>query len=93
MWSEHVETKLLQVGFGNVVVSARILAILVPDSAPNRRLREEARQESRLIDATQGRKTRSMVLMDTGHVILSAVQFETLAKRFEQFADEEPAEQ
>ena len=74
---------LLQIGFGNVVVADRVLAILVPDSAPNRRLREEARNMNRLVDATQGRRTRSVLLMDSGHIILSAVQFDTLANRFE----------
>lgn len=77
-------TKLLPVGFGNMVVAARVVAILVPDSAPNRRLRDEARSAGRLIDATQGRRTRSMVLMDSGHVVLSAVQFDTISKRFEE---------
>jgi hypothetical protein len=74
--------KLLQIGFGNVVVAERILAILVPDSAPNKRLRDEARSEHKLIDATQGRRTRSVIVMDSGHVVLSAIQYETLARRF-----------
>ncbi|WP_353743135.1 DUF370 domain-containing protein [Dethiosulfatarculus sandiegensis] len=71
-------------GFGNSVVARRVLAIVNPASSPMKRLREEARQARRLVDATQGRRTRSIVLTDSGHVILSSVQTETLSLRFEQ---------
>ncbi|MGD8560994.1 MAG: DUF370 domain-containing protein [Desulfarculaceae bacterium] len=76
--------KLLNLGFGNSVVARRVLAIVNPASAPMKRLREEARQARRLVDATQGRKTRSIVVTDSGHVILSAVQADTMAQRYEQ---------
>jgi regulator of extracellular matrix RemA (YlzA/DUF370 family) len=76
--------KLMNLGFGNLVVAKRILAVLNPSSSPMKRLREEARSAGLLLDATQGRRTRSLVIMDSGHVILSSVQVETVAVRFEQ---------
>lgn len=74
--------KLLNVGFGNFVVSTRVVAIVSPTSSPMRRLREDARQEGRLIDATQGRKTRSIIITDSNHLVLSAIQAETVGQRF-----------
>jgi regulator of extracellular matrix RemA (YlzA/DUF370 family) len=74
--------KLLNVGFGNSVVSRRIVAIISPNAAPIKRLRDEAKEDRRLIDATQGRKTRSVIITDSNHVILSAIQSETIALRF-----------
>jgi hypothetical protein len=74
--------KLINVGFGNSVVSRRIVAIISPNAAPIKRLRDEAREEKRLIDTTQGRKTRSVIITDSNHVILSAIQSETIAQRF-----------
>lgn len=82
--SGKVSGKLLNMGFGNSVVARRVLAIVNPASSPMKRLREEARQARRLVDATQGRRTRSIVITDSGHVILSSVQTETLSQRFEQ---------
>jgi len=73
---------LLNIGFGNFVVGGRIIAIVNPSSSPMRRLREDARQAERLIDATQGRKTRSIIISDSNHVILSAIQAETVGQRF-----------
>jgi len=73
--------RLLNIGFGNFVVSARVVAIVSPSSSPMRRLREDARQSGRLIDATQGRKTRSILVTDSNHVILSAIQAETIGQR------------
>lgn len=73
---------LLNIGFGNYVVSGRVVTIVNPTSAPMRRLREDARQEGRLIDATQGRKTRAIIVTDSNHVILSAIQAETIGQRF-----------
>lgn len=73
---------LLNIGFGNFVVSGRVVAIVNPSSSPMRRLREDARQEGRLIDATQGRKTRAIIVTDSNHVILSAIQAETVGQRF-----------
>jgi len=74
--------KLVNIGFGNSVVSRRVIAIISPSAAPIKRLRDEARDEKRLIDATQGRRTRSLIITDSNHVILSAIQAETLAQRF-----------
>ncbi len=73
--------KLLNIGFGNTVVAERVVAIVNPSSAPMKRLREEAKQNSKLIDATQGRRTRSIVITDSNHVILSAIQAETISQR------------
>nr|WP_319779572.1 DUF370 domain-containing protein [Maridesulfovibrio sp.] len=73
---------LLNIGFGNFVVSSRVIAIVNPSSSPMRRLREDARQEGRLVDATQGRKTRSIIVTDSNHVILSAIQAETIGHRY-----------
>ena len=74
--------RLVNVGFGNSVVSRRVIAIISPSAAPIKRLRDEARDERRLIDATQGRRTRSVLITDSNHVILSSIQSETLAQRF-----------
>jgi len=73
--------KLLNVGYGNVVVAARVVAVIGPSAAPIKRLREEARDRGKLVDATQGRKTRSVIVTDSDHVLLSAVQAETIAQR------------
>ncbi len=73
--------KLLNIGFGNTVVADRVVAIVNPSSAPMKRLREEAKNNSKLIDATQGRRTRSIVITDSNHVILSAIQAETISQR------------
>lgn len=80
---------LLNIGFGNFVVSNRVIAIVNPSSSPMRRLREDARQSARLIDATQGRKTRSIIVSDSNHVILSAIQAETIGQRFSDEGDDE----
>lgn len=77
-----VAGKLLNIGFGNYVVANRVIAIVNPNSAPMKRLKEEAKDTKRLIDATQGRKTRSIIITDSNHVILSAIQAETVAQRF-----------
>ncbi|THB64450.1 MAG: DUF370 domain-containing protein [Desulfovibrio sp.] len=76
--------RLLNIGFGNYVASERVIAIVNPSSSPMRRLREDARQEGRLIDATQGRKTRSIVITDSNHVLLSAIQADTVGQRYSQ---------
>ena len=72
---------LLNVGYGNVVVASRVVAVVAPGAAPVRRLRTEARDRTKLIDATRGRKTRSVIVTDSDHVILSAVQPDTLVDR------------
>ncbi len=78
---------LLNIGFGNFVAVNRIVAIVNPASSPMRRLREDARSENRLVDATQGRKTRSILVTDSNHVILSGIQAETISQRFSQEDD------
>ena len=75
-------SKLLNVGFGNMVVASRVVAIVTPGSAPMKRLKEGAKDAGKLIDATQGRRTRSIVITDSDHIILSAVQAETVTQRF-----------
>ena len=74
---------LINIGYGNMVSSDRIVAVVSPESAPIKRLIQEARDEGRAIDATCGRKTRAVIIMDSEHIILSAVQPETVAGRLE----------
>lgn len=76
-----MELKLINIGFGNVVVAQRVVAIVAPESAPIRRIKEDARNQAKLIDATYGRRTRAIIVTDSNHVILSAVQPETMAHR------------
>ena len=76
-------TKLLNVGYGNMVVVARVIAIVDPGSAPMKRLKDEAKQAGKLVDATNGRRTRSIIVTDSDHVVLSAIQTETIAQRLE----------
>jgi len=73
--------KLINVGFGNVVVANRIVAIVSPGSAPIKRMKEAAREKGKLIDATCGRRTRAVIITDSDHIILSAIQPETVANR------------
>ncbi len=73
--------KLINIGFGNIISASRVIAIVSPESAPIKRIIQEARDSSILIDATYGRKTRAVIIADSGHVILSAVQPETVANR------------
>lgn len=75
--------RLLNIGFGNVVVADRIVAIVSPGSAPIKRLKEDAKEQGRLIDATYGRKTRAIVVTDSNHVVLSAINPETAALRMQ----------
>lgn len=73
--------KLINIGFGNMVSASRLVAIVGPESAPIKRMVQEARDRGSLIDATYGRRTRAVIIMDSDHVILSAVQPETVANR------------
>ena len=73
---------LINIGFGNVVSASRVIAVVSPGSSPIKRLRDEAGERGKLIDATQGRKTRSIVITDSDHIILSALQVETITQRF-----------
>jgi hypothetical protein len=76
-----MEGRLINIGFGNTVISHRVVAVVMPGSSPMKRLRERATQADRLIDATHGRKTRSIIITDSNHVILSAVHTDTLSQR------------
>jgi hypothetical protein len=75
--------KSIGIGFGNIVMSGRIIAVLTPDSAPSKRLKERAKAEDKLLDATNGKKTRSLIITDSDHVIMSAINSETIAARIE----------
>jgi extracellular matrix regulatory protein A len=89
-----MEHRLINVGFGNAVLASRVLAVVNPKSSPMKKLREEAKEQKRLIDVTEGRRTRSIIILDSNHVILSSVQPETITLRFsappgkERFEDE-----
>ena len=74
--------RLLNIGFGNVVNTDKIVSIITPDSAPAKRLIQKAKEEDRIVDATQGRRTRGIILVDGNKVILSSLQPDTLAGRF-----------
>lgn len=76
-----MDIKLLNIGFGNTVIANRVVAIVSPGSAPMKRLKEDAKQTSKLVDATMGRRTRAIIITDSGHVILSGIQAETIALR------------
>ena len=75
--------QLINIGFGNIVSADRIISIVSPESAPIKRIVQEAKENKTAVDATYGRRTRAVIIMDSGHVILSAVQPETVAGRFE----------
>ncbi len=83
--------KLLNIGFGNMVAAPRIVAVIAPDSAPVKRMVQEARDASHLVDATAGRRTRAVLMMDSGHIILSAIQPETIAGRLQNDSEEAKA--
>ncbi|WP_251422085.1 extracellular matrix/biofilm regulator RemA [Veillonella agrestimuris] len=85
--------QLLNIGFGNMVSANRVIAIISPESAPIKRMVQDARDKSLLIDATYGRKTRAVLVMDSGQIVLSAIQPETVANRIVQHeVEEESAE-
>lgn len=73
--------RLINIGFGNIVMANRVIAIVSPESAPIKRIIQEARDSARLIDATYGRRTRAVIITDSDHVILSSIQPETVANR------------
>ena len=85
--------KLVNIGFGNVVAAGRIVAIVSPDSSPIKRIIQDAKEKSTLIDATYGRRTRAVIITDSEHVILSAVQPETVAARADPDTDMEEDEE
>ena len=76
-------SQLLNVGFSNIVIVNKVVAIIHADSASGKRLRTEAKNEGRLVDATQGKKTRSVIITDSNHLILSCIRAESLSKRLE----------
>ena len=85
--------KLINIGFGNMVSAGRLVAIVSPESAPIKRIIQDARDRGTLIDATYGRRTRAVLVTDSDHVILSAVQPETVANRIIDYEDEEELEE
>ncbi|MDD4797604.1 MAG: DUF370 domain-containing protein [Eubacteriales bacterium] len=85
-----MDIKFINIGFGNIVSANRIIGIVSPDSAPIKRIIQDARDAGRLVDATYGRRTRAVIIMDSDHVVLSAVQPETVANRL--VNDTEPVE-
>ena len=82
-----MEQNLLNIGFGSTVIADRVVAIVSPNSAPMKRLKDEAKNDKRLIDATHGRRTRSIIVMDSNHIVLSAIQAETVSQRFSTLRD------
>ncbi len=83
---------LINIGFGNMVVAGRIVAILAPDSAPIKRIVQDARDNACLIDATYGRRTKSVIITDCDHIILSSLQPEAVSGRISDYKDEEENE-
>ncbi|MBN2881933.1 MAG: DUF370 domain-containing protein [Clostridia bacterium] len=81
--------KLINIGFGNMVSTSRIISIISPESAPIKRMIQEARDKGSLIDATYGRRTRAVIVTDSGHVVLSALQPETVGHRLDDKTAEE----
>lgn len=87
-----MDQKMLNIGFGSTVVACRVVAVVSPNSSPMKRLKDEAKEDRRLIDATHGRRTRSIIVMDDNHIVLSAIQSETISQRFSILADGDKAE-
>ena len=85
--------KLINIGFGNMVSANRLVAIVSPESAPIKRIIQDARESGSLIDATYGRRTRAVIITDSDHIILSAVQPETVANRIHDYDDDEEDEE
>ena len=88
-----MEMRLINIGFGNIVAAHRIIAIIGPESAPIKRIIQEGKERGVVIDATYGRRTRAVLIVDSNHIILSAIQPETIAKRLYQAGVEEQEEQ
>ncbi|MBR4110137.1 MAG: DUF370 domain-containing protein [Clostridia bacterium] len=84
--------KFINIGFGNIVSAHRLIAIVSPESAPIKRIIQDARDNGKLIDATYGRRTRAVIIMDSEHVILSAIQPETVANRLDKDATDDIAD-
>ena len=88
-----MDQRMINVGFGNAVLAGRVLAVVNPKSSPMKKLREEAKEQRRLIDVTEGRRTRSIIILDSNHVVLSSVQPETITLRFTASLDRRDDEQ
>jgi extracellular matrix regulatory protein A len=84
-----MKTTLINIGFGNAVSAERVIAVITPISASGKRIREEAKENNMLIDATHGRKTRAIMIMDSNHVVLSAMNPETLTNRLNNESEEQ----
>ncbi|MBE5816789.1 MAG: DUF370 domain-containing protein [Clostridiales bacterium] len=80
-------SKFMNIGYGNIVAASRVIAIISPDSAPIRRVIQDAKDKGRLVDSTYGRRTRAVIITDSDHVILSSVQPETIINRFNAIDD------
>ncbi len=77
-----MEQNLLNIGFGSCIVADQVVAIISPNSAPMKRLKDEAKEDRRLVDATHGRRTRAIIVTESNHIFLSAIQAETISQRF-----------
>ncbi|MFU8818338.1 MAG: DUF370 domain-containing protein [Desulfurivibrio sp.] len=77
-----MDQRMINVGFGNAVAAGRVLAVVNPKSSPMKKLRDEAKEQKRLIDVTEGRRTRSIIILDSNHLVLSSVQPETITLRY-----------
>jgi len=77
-----MDGRMINVGFGNSIVASKILAVVNPHSSPMKKLKDEAKRSNRLLDVTEGRRTRSIIILDSNHVVLSSVQPETIMQRF-----------
>lgn len=84
-----MDNRLVNVGFGNSIKANRVLAVVNPGSSPIRKLKDEAKREKKLIDVTEGRRTRAILILDSGHLVLSSVQPETINQRFAALASAE----
>ena len=85
--------KLINIGFGNMVSAGRLIAIVSPESAPIKRIIQDAKERGTLIDATYGRRTRAVLIMDSDHIILSAIQTETVANRMVEVSEDEEVQE
>jgi extracellular matrix regulatory protein A len=78
----NLNSKLVNIGYGNIISADRVVSIVSPESAPIKRIITDARERGQLVDATYGRRTRAVIIADSGHIVLSAIQPETVANRF-----------
>ncbi|MEA1933420.1 MAG: DUF370 domain-containing protein [Thermodesulfobacteriota bacterium] len=81
-----MDYRMINIGYGNAVAASRVLVVINPKSSPAKKIRDEAKNQKRIIDVTEGRRTRSIIVLDSLHVILSSIQPETITQRFNQTA-------